>query len=32
VYTAANVAGFGDEDYCSVVKFVEAAARLGQQT
>jgi 3-hydroxyisobutyrate dehydrogenase-like beta-hydroxyacid dehydrogenase len=28
VYTAANVAGFGDEDYASVVKFVEAAARL----
>lgn len=30
VYTAANVAGFSDEDYASVVKFVEAAARLGQ--
>jgi 3-hydroxyisobutyrate dehydrogenase-like beta-hydroxyacid dehydrogenase len=28
VYTAANVAGFGDLDYASVVKFVEAAAAL----
>ena len=28
VYTAANVAGYGDLDYASVVKFVEDAAGL----
>lgn len=28
VYTAANVAGYGDLDYASVVKFVEAAAAM----
>jgi len=28
VYTAANVAGFGDLDYGAVVKFVEAAAAM----
>jgi 3-hydroxyisobutyrate dehydrogenase len=28
VYTAANVAGFGDLDYSAVVKFLEAAAAL----
>jgi len=28
VYTAANVAGYGDLDYASVVKFLEAAAAM----
>jgi 3-hydroxyisobutyrate dehydrogenase-like beta-hydroxyacid dehydrogenase len=28
VYTAANVAGYGDLDYGAVVKFVEAAAAM----
>jgi 3-hydroxyisobutyrate dehydrogenase-like beta-hydroxyacid dehydrogenase len=28
VYTAANVAGYGDLDYSSVVKFLENAARM----
>lgn len=32
VYTAANVAGYGDLDYASVVKFVEAAAALHPPT
>jgi 3-hydroxyisobutyrate dehydrogenase-like beta-hydroxyacid dehydrogenase len=26
VYTAANVSGFGDEDYAAVVRFLERAA------
>ncbi len=29
VYTAANVAGYGDLDYASVVKFLERAAGMG---
>ena len=28
VYTAAHVAGYGDLDYASVVKFLESAAAL----
>jgi 3-hydroxyisobutyrate dehydrogenase-like beta-hydroxyacid dehydrogenase len=28
VYTAANVAGYGDLDYSAVVRFLEAAAAM----